>query len=196
MLDYFPRVARVPVCFIMSLEQLLSEKQESILRRWFDLMAESHPAAASPLARNKDEFANPEAHVISREANVLFDELLQDRMNSERVCASLDSIIKIRAVQDLSPSQAVSFVFLLKQAVADELGREIEKRHILGQWLEFESRIDKLVSLAFDIYMHCREKVCQLRVKEVKAEKERAFRLLELVDTAGKNRIEAPERPA
>ena len=186
----------MPVCFIMSLEQFLLEKRESILRRWVGLMAESHPASSSPLARNKDQFANPEAHVISRETNVLFDELLQDPMNSERVCASLDSFIKIRAVQDLSPSQAVSFIFLLKQAIADELGREIERSHLLGQWLEFESRIDKLASLAFDIYMHCREEVCQLRVKEVKAEKDRAFRLLELVDATGKRRIEAPEQPA
>jgi hypothetical protein len=180
----------------MSLGQLLSQERDSILRRWLELVAESHPTGTSPLVRGKDQFTNPEAHIISRDTEALYGELLQNRLSSETVSSSLNNILRLRAVQDLTPSQAVSFVFLLKEAIADRLGGEIEKRQLLGQWLEFESKIDKLASLAFDTYMQCRETICQLRVNEVKAQKESALRLLELSETAGRKRIGAAERPA
>ena len=178
---------------MMTLEQLLSLKRDAILRRWSDLIASSHATGAAPPVRGTDQFTNPEAYIIARETEALYRELLQDRMDSDNVCASLDNILKIKAVQDLTPSQAVAFVFLLKEAITEELKSEIEKRQLLGQWLEFELRIDKLASLAFDIYMQCREKICQLRVNEIKADREGAFRLLGLAETAGRKRVEAIE---
>lgn len=193
MLNYLPRVARGPYDLMMTLEQLLSQKRDAILGRWSDLIACSPPTGAAPPVRGTDQFTNPVAHIIGRATDALYSELLQGSMDSDKVCASLDNIIKIKAVQDLSPSQAVAFVFLLKKAITEELRSEIEKRQLLGQWLEFELRIDKLASLAFDIYMQCREKICQLRVNEIKADREAAFRLLELVETAGRKRFEAIE---
>ena len=177
----------------MSLEQLLSQKRDTILRRWLDLIAGSRPTGDSPPVRDKARFSNPEAHITSRETAALYDELLQNHMDSEKVCSSLDSILRIKAVQDLSPSQAIAIVFLLKEAIADGLAGEIEKQQLLGQWLEFESRIDRLASLAFDIYMQCRENIFQVRMSEVKAQKESALRMLGLVETAGRKRAGAVE---
>ena len=111
-------------------------------------------------------------------------------MDPAKVCISLDNILRIKAVQELSPGQAVSFIFLLKQAITEELGREIEKSR-LGQWFEFEARIDKLASMAFDIYMQCREKIHQLRIKEIKAHREGIFGLLDFGETSGTKRTEA-----
>ncbi len=177
----------------MSLEELLSQRKTSILKRWLDLIEGSHPAGAPPFTRERDEFTNPEGFITSHEIDTLYDELLQDKFNSERVCASLENIIRIRTVQDLSPAQAVAFVFLLKQAITEKLQSEIEKRQLLGQWFEFELKIDKLACRAFETYMQCREKINQLRVNEVKADKERAFRLIEVMDTVGRKHIEATE---
>jgi hypothetical protein len=177
----------------MSLRELLSQKKGAILRRWLDLIAGTHPAGVSPLTQEKDEFKNPEGHTVSQTVDTLYDELLQDRMNPDKVCESLGGILKIKAVQDISAGQAVSFVFLLKEAITEELADEIERQQFLRQWLEFESRIDMVASLAFEIYVQCREKICQLRVKEIKADREIAFRLLERVETAGRKRIEESE---
>jgi hypothetical protein len=177
----------------MPLRELLSQKKSSILNRWFDLVAGTSPASVSPPSKGKDEFSDPEGNTVSREINALFDELLQDRMNSEKACASLSGILRIKAVQDLSPGTAVGFVFYLKEAIIEELADEIEKQNLFRQWLEFESRIDRLASLAFEIYMQCREKVYQLRVNEVKADRDMAFRILERVETAGRKRVEASE---
>ena len=190
MLDYLARIPSGPYRLMMTLEQLLSQKRASVLKRWFDLIAENHPSATSPFSRGNDEFANPEAHITARETDALYGELLQDCMDPTKVCISLDNILRIKAVQELSPGQAVSFIFLLKQAITEELGREIEKSR-LGQWFEFEARIDKLASMAFDIYMQCREKIYQLRIKEIKANQEGIFGLLDFGEPSGTKRTEA-----
>jgi hypothetical protein len=123
----------------------------------------------------------------------LYRELLQVKMDTARTCATLEGILRIRAVQDTTPGQAVGFVFLLKEAITGEVAREIERRRLLRQWQEFESRVDRLACMAFDMYMQCREKVCQLRVNEVRADRDRALRMIDLVESAGRRRIEAAE---
>lgn len=149
------------------------------MERWFQLILGTYPADTSRfLKQEKDRFANPVGYTISREIEMLYDELLQE-MNPDKVAACLDNIIRIRVVQDFSPSQTIAFIFLLKKAIREELASEIAENRVLEELLKFESKIDKLVLLAFDIYMKCREKVFEIRVSEVKAERERVLKLLE-----------------
>jgi len=169
----------------MTLKTLLTQNKKSIVQRWFNLIADTYPAGVSGLLKDSDRFTNPVGYTISQEINSLYDELLHGRADSEKAAESLDNIIKIRAVQDFSPQEAVSFVFLLKKAVTDELGSEIEKKQSFREWIDFEPGIDKLASIAFDKYVKCREKICELRINEVKADREIAFRLLRLM--GGKN---------
>ena len=166
----------------MLLIKLLTERKSAISERWFNLIVEAHPAEASGFLKEKDRFSDPVGYTIRQETKALYEELLQGTVNSERVSTSLDNIIRIRAVQDVSPHEAIAFVFLLKKVIREEMGNEIEKRQILGELLDFESSIDKMASTAFDIYVKCREKIYELRVNEVKAERDRAFRLLELIE--------------
>ncbi len=163
----------------MVLEHLLPQKRAAILERWFQLVLGTYPADTSRfLKQEKDRFINPVGYAISQEIEALYDELLQG-MNSDKLADCLDNIIRIRAVQDFSPSQTIAFIFLLKKAIREELASEITENRVFEELLKFESRIDKLVLLAFDIYMKCREKVFEIRVNEVKAERERVFKLLE-----------------
>lgn len=164
---------------IVVLEHLLSQKRAAILERWFKLILDTYPADSLRFFKQeKDRFANPVGYTISLEIEALYDELLRG-MDSDKLSASLDNIIKIRSVQDFSPRQAIAFVFLLKKAVRGELEREIRKNQLFEELLKFESRIDELALLAVDIYMKCREKIYEIRVNEVKAERERVFKLLE-----------------
>lgn len=149
------------------------------MERWSQLILETYPADTSRfLKQEKDRFINPVGYTISQEIEVVYDELLQ-RMNSDKLAACLDNIIRIRAVQDFSPSQTVAFIFLLKKAIREELTSEIKENRVFEELLEFEARIDKLVLLAFDIYMKCREKVFEIRLNEAKVERERVLKLLE-----------------
>ena len=163
----------------MVLEEVLVKKKDTILKRWFDLIAQTHPDGGASLVKNKDRFANPVGHITSSTIATLYEEFLQGKQNSERVTIALYDILKIRAVQDFSPSKAIAFVFLLKNAIRAELEDEIHKTNYFEELTRIESRIDELASHAFDIYMDCREKVCEIRVNQAKAEKEMAFRMME-----------------
>jgi len=163
----------------MVLKSILSQKRQAILKRWLKLILETYPADTSGfLKQEKDRFVNPIRHTISQEIEALYDELLQG-MNVDRLASCLTNIIKIRSVQDFSPSQAVVFVFLLKKAIREELAAEIKESRPIEELLEFESRIDKLALLALDVYMQCREKIHEIRLSKIKLEREMALKLLQ-----------------
>jgi hypothetical protein len=163
----------------MELKELLSQNEAAILKRWFNLILETYPADTATLMRkDKDQFTNPVGSTLSREIEVLFKKLCESSQH-ERCQASLDSILKIRSVQDFSPSQAVGFVFLLKRAVGETLKNEICKESVMDEWLKFQSSIDDLALDAFDAYMECREKICEIRINQARTEKEMAFRMME-----------------
>jgi hypothetical protein len=104
---------------------------------------------------------------ISQGIKGLYDALLVE-MDTDRVLAFLDEIIKIRALQNFSPSQALAFIFLLKNVIREELAKELRAEDLSGEILELESRIDGLALLGFDVYTKRREKLCEVRVNEIK----------------------------
>jgi len=163
----------------MTFENLLLQNQSTILKRWFDLILKTYPEdTASLMRKEKNQFTNPVGSTISREIDVLFKKLCEGGQ-FEKCTTSLDSILKIRSVQDFSPSKAVGFIFLLKRAIVETLRDEISKESITDEWMKFQERIDDMALQAFDIYMDCREKVCEIRVNQARAEKEMAFKMME-----------------
>ena len=162
----------------MILESILNDKKDAIVKKWLELIAGMHPAG-SGFFNNKDRFTNPVGYTITTEITTIFDELSHGRTDSERISGALERIIKIRAVQDLSPSEAVGFIFQLKTAVNDELHSYVKDKNLYDEAMQISSGIDSVGLLAFDIHTRCREKINEIRVNEIKADRENAFRLLE-----------------
>jgi len=161
------------------MQDLLKKNKAAILERWFHLILETYPAnTATMMRKDKNQFTNPVGSTLSREIDVLFKNLCEGSQD-EKCQSSLDSILKIRSVQDFSPSKAVGFIFLLKRAIGETLKNEMCKGLVIDEWLRFQSRIDDLALQAFDIYMDCREKICEIRINQAKSEKEMAFRMME-----------------
>jgi RsbT co-antagonist protein rsbRD N-terminal domain len=159
----------------MNLNDLLSEKKSFILQKWFDAIIENYPEDSSHfLKKQKDRFLNPVGNTIFGNIEGLFHAILRDA-EAEQIYPFLDDIIKIHAVQNFSPSKAVSFMSLLKAVVRDALGKDITRHALSAELLTFEAQIDKLTFLSFDIYMKCRERIFELRVNEIKT---MTFRLL------------------
>lgn len=160
------------------LKDRLVGKRDGIVRKWLELIAQTHPAGMN-LLNNMDRFTNPVRYAFASGTEVLYDELLEDRIGSDEVLKSLDDILKVRALQDFSPGQAVGFMFLLKRAIRESIGSEIRDQRTQEELAKFESRIDDLALLAFDVYMSCREKIFEVRVGEIKTARDDAFRLLD-----------------
>ena len=152
----------------MTLRELLRDNKSGIVKRWQEYALSSYAADASGFMKSeKDRFANPVGHSLIAGTEAIFDNLLDD-MNAESVCSHLDAMIKVRAIQELTPSQAVSFVFSLKQAIRHEIGDRIEGPRLIAELGDTDAKIDQIALFAFDIYARCRDKVCELRINEVK----------------------------
>jgi hypothetical protein len=152
----------------MKLANLLIQKQTAIVNRWLQVLFDSYPAESALFMRKeKDRFDNPVGFHLSQGIKGIYQALLQE-MDTEQVLAYLDEVVRIRAIQDFPPSQALAFIFLLKNVIREELKDELWEGSLAEELWELESRIDGLALLGFDVYTKRREKLCDLRVAEIK----------------------------
>ena len=63
----------------------------------------------------------------------------------------------------------------IKKVLRDHLANELQNDANAIQLLEFESKIDQLCLLAFDLYMDCKEKIYELSANETRNRTFRAF---------------------
>ena len=156
--------------------ELLSGKKSALLERWFDIVLETYPSDSSGFLKNKNrQFTNPVGYTIFQGLEDLLDELLQKReMDVEKVSSVLESIIRIRAVQDVTPSRALTFIFRLKNVLREEL--ESAGSTPPEEIDALESRIDSMALISFDLFMKCREKIYDLKANELR---NMTFRLLQ-----------------
>ncbi|MDL1970286.1 MAG: RsbRD N-terminal domain-containing protein [Candidatus Desulfofervidaceae bacterium] len=152
----------------VTLKSLLKERRSAILEKWYHLLLDTYPSMTSKyLKKQKDRFLNPVAYEFREAMGGIYQALLQDVDDSELIFL-LDRIVRIRAVQDFAPSEAIGFVFSLKRAIREELGKDVGKNGLANELLDFESKIDRLSLLAFDVYVRCREQLYEIRIKDIK----------------------------
>ena len=94
----------------------------------------------------------------------------------EKVSFFLDSLVRIRAIQEFAPSEAVAVIFQLKKIVRQELGSAVLQQRTIEELAVFDAAIDDLALFSFDIYMKCREKIYDLKANEARS---MTFRLLQ-----------------
>jgi hypothetical protein len=153
---------------MMMLLELLEKRKDTIARRWLEGALSAYPdQSAAAFMRQTDPFANPVGHSLRVGTRGILDGLLRGT-NAERISECLHEIIKIRAVQQFSPSEAVSFVFGLKEAIRAEAREEVGDPKFCSELAQFERQIDRVALAAFDLFVQCREQVYELRVNEMK----------------------------
>lgn len=172
----------------MNLKHLLKEKRSSIIKKWCDVVLATYPEQSQKfLKKQKDTIANPIGSAIFQGLESIYDEFLKNP-ESDEISLFLDNIIRVRAIQEFSPSQAVSFVFELKEIVREELKAEVGQEGISEELVSFESEIDGLAMRCFEIYTQCRERIFEIRVNEVRTQSARLLKMAGLV-------CEIPDKP-
>jgi len=160
----------------MTLKEQLQENRSAIVDQWFETVVGTYQEETrGPLRRQNAPFTNPVGFNTAEGLKGLFDGLLKGMMPSE-TSRFLDGIVRIRAVQDFAPSEAVRFIFQLKAVVRSNLGEKLQEPSAAGELVSFESAIDELALFAFDLYMQCREKIYDIKAKEARS---MTFRLLQ-----------------
>ena len=152
----------------MVLLDLLREKKESIVQKWFEAALATYPKdSAAMFGRRKDPFSNPVGHSLRVGTRAIFEGLL-DEGDAQKIREHLHEIIKIRAVQDLAASEVLRFIFQLKGVVRGAIREAGDETEFSVDLAGFEERIDKVILTAFDVFVECRERLCDIRINEAK----------------------------
>lgn len=169
----------------MTLADLLSGRKAEITRKWLDALVDSYPSDTRRfLRKEKSGFANPVGHTYRDEVERLFDAFVNDQ--TEKMASALDGILRVRAVQDFTPSGALMFLFQFRQILREALEGKGLGNGTSGALKEVDEKLDRLLLFGFDMYSTRREKIYELRVNEIKR---RVTRLLERANLA----VEIPE---
>lgn len=165
----------------MGLENFLIEHKGSILPRWLDSLFEVYPPGSHGFLRKKrDRFANPVGYTLTTELEKLYGEIAGGA-GPEEIKRTLENIMKIRAVQDLRPSEALQFILDLKAIVREELAKGDSGQDSAEGLTEFDQKVDQICLEGFNIYSSCRQKIYDLRVNEVKRQVSRLMERANLI---------------
>lgn len=170
---------------MMTIVELLQEKKAAIAERWLDEIYATYDKEAARFLKNKkDHFANPMGHALRTGTAGICNQVFGD-MDTEILCKNLQEIVKTRAIQDMPPSQALSFVFLLRRAFIEEL--EIgDEESMKDELAEYSHRIDQVALFAFDIFTRCRQQIYDMRINELKRS---MASVVKLVNESGSRRV-------
>jgi len=155
------------------LKNFLARNRKEITNEWIESVVATYPeGSANFLLRKKDRFHNPIGHAITNELPRIIDQILGD-MDFDTIGPALDKMIRIRSVQEFTPSYAVKFVFDLKTIFRGWMQKgDIPWSSDAEQLFD---RIDKIELLAFDIYTGCRDQMHEIRIREIKNRSARFF---------------------
>jgi hypothetical protein len=157
------------------LAAVLQPKKTAIANEWFNVAVQAYPPETAKFFKGQtDSFANPVGSITLKGIRSLLDQLIEG-MDRNTLAVQLDAIIRIRAVQNLTPSQAIAFIPSLKTILRTQLEKELRDNRMTSELFEFEAKIDLLCLMAFDQYMQCREKIYQIRANETRNRTFKAF---------------------
>jgi hypothetical protein len=111
----------------------------------------------------------------------IIDEFLGQN-SPQALTSMLDKMIRIRAVQDFSPSSSLEFIFDLKTIAREILEEETAAGTVSGEELSgFDRKVDGLALLAFDVYARCRQDLFEVRMNELKNRTNRLLKRAEII---------------
>jgi hypothetical protein len=153
----------------MEKQIITSDTTQRLAKRWFSVIMDTYPAETKMfLAKNKDAFANPVGGTIKRSIEQLTEIVLDPKLKREHVKDAIEPIIRIRAVQEFSISQALSFIFEFKPLVRKEIPSLLKTEEGRRYMEDIDANIDAIMLSALDIYMSCKDTVYKLRINEAK----------------------------
>jgi len=151
----------------MEVTEALARKKQAILSLWIERTLDSYGAPGF-FKTARDPFANPVGSNITTGLTALFDLLLADS-ELQAFDKPLDQVVRIRAVQDLTPAQAVAPFLELKWVVKKVFSGDQGLKPLLSHLDDLDCRIDRMALAAFNIYSECREQLYRNRIRELKS---------------------------
>ena len=170
------------------LDRKIEEYQDEVLGRWIEVAIDDYPEETGKFLRSQsDRFANPVGASLREGLSELLDGVFRG-VEPDELTSALDRVIRVRAVQEFSPSAAVRFVFDLKNLLREVMkGAGSDAADLLDV---LDDRIERLGLHAFDVYMGCREQMWSIRMQEIRNQ---SLGILERMQEWREKRAENPE---
>lgn len=132
----------------------------SIVDDWFRKAITIYPEVTRfSMTGSGDRFQEPTAVTLRDSLTTLIGELAGD-MDPAPIRSALDAVIRLRAVQDCSPDDAVRFTGQLRES--------IRAHRAEGIFPDLDGRISCLSETARDVYARCRQDVARVRLGEAR----------------------------
>lgn len=151
----------------MDLAEGFRNHREKIVNKWVEYTLSTYVSSGF-FIKERDTFANPVGGNIRQALGDLFS-LLSKGADSKEFAPPLEQILSIRSVQEFTPSQAVSPLNAVKHITREIFAADKERKHLVTELYDFEFAVDLAMLAAFDIYMHYRERLYQVRINEIKS---------------------------
>ncbi len=153
----------------MELEKYLVENRKKLVEKWVSAVIETYPPdSVSFFTKTKDPFANPVGNTIKRSIDLLFTEVVKKKMDRAAVQEAMEPIIRLRAVQEFTPSQAMAFIFSIKYLLKDALKKHLTDKDVERFLETVSANTEELMLVAVNIYAACRDKIYTLRINQSK----------------------------
>lgn len=145
--------------------------KEKILKVWVDRILEGYPVKVFEVV----DYVEGAANIV---CNALIGLYRDEKLNDD-VEEALDNLMRFLATdRNMAPGESIRLISELRDLVADELGLRGEER------LKFNSKVEELIFKAFNLYMACREKIFELRLKEKDRDIEMMRKIIEYSEKA------------
>ncbi len=150
-----------------AMRYMASHRNEILLAMTQGLYEPYSPEAVSSFRRKVDPFENPIGSTFGRSASIIADGIASG-MPPKAFRQTFDDMIRIRAVQGISPSEVMSFLFAVRKALSAVTAGRGDDYLSVSDLVEINEWIDGAIALCMDIYMECRENIFNLKVMEIK----------------------------
>ncbi len=156
---------RAPLPLDPALREALAARRDALVAAWRERVLASYPEEALRLLRRSpDPFSNPVVHRLHEATAAIVDLLILPVAAPGDLATALDPLMRVKAVQSQSASEAAGSVLLLKRAAADVLGDACSPRDRAA----IDEACDALMLAAFDAYMRCRDELHAIRLRDVR----------------------------
>jgi len=153
----------------MDLQQYLTDNRQKLVEKWTASVISTYPADSVKFFKNmKDPFANPVGNTIKRSIDLLFTQVIKNKMDPDVLKEAMEPIVRLRAVQEFSPAKAISFIFNIKHLLRKAFDKHRQDKGVEDFLANVESNTNELILIAMDIYGKCREKIYRLRINQGK----------------------------
>ncbi len=153
----------------MSLKIKCQEDRQELCEKWLNDFFTHYGIDAQGVSRTiDDQFMNPVGYVVRSATKLLFSAVIGEEIDKEAIQKKVYELMRIQAIQQLSPAQAHLPFIALKEHLQTFLMKDLKDKDSFFEFKAMLDRIDTLMLMAFDVYVQDKEVLFRVRIQELK----------------------------